>query len=173
MKTTSSFTYDHVRLTQLILASSWRTRNWWSVCVFRCFLCMFTTESNNDEYLPESQREILHKPFSFFHWKSAFYNLRSRSSETKTNPLSDCQTAIVLDFVLPYIGFKMEQKDVFSMTEHEIRNSVGLLLPPWRFTWRQFFSSRIPGCAGDTKKLKLWENLLRSLYWTRSSRPRG
>ena len=75
------------------------------------YLCMFAS-STEENLLPETQGEIL---YFFFHRNSTFYNIRKRASETRTNPLNELQTQLVLDFILPYIGFCFERDDIFSV----------------------------------------------------------
>lgn len=88
------------------------------------YICMFCAEDTNSE-LPETPGEIL---YSFFHRNSSFYNIRSRATDTRTNPLNAQQTAFILDFVLPYIGWHFEKKDCFSVNETDfeeiIKNSI-------------------------------------------------
>lgn len=75
--------------------------------------------------LPETQGEIL---YFFFHRNSSFYNIRKRAVETRTNPLNELQTQLVLDFILPYIGACFESEDIFSVNAgnfgHMILKSV-------------------------------------------------
>lgn len=85
------------------------------------YLCMFTSTSQRDGYLPETAGEILH---SFFHRNSEFYNVRQRASETRTIQLTNSQTAFVLDFILPYVGWIFENKDTFSLNAMEFKNAI-------------------------------------------------
>lgn len=78
-------------------------------------LCMFSAENAEDGFLPETAGEIF---YAFFHRKSAFYNTRQHAEDTKTNPLDSLQTALVLDFVLPYIGWQFERQEFFSLDEN-------------------------------------------------------
>lgn len=75
------------------------------------YLCMFAS-SSEQKLLPETLGEIL---YFFFHRESSFYSLRKRVQETRSNPLTDPQTKLILDFILPYIGFHMENSDTFSV----------------------------------------------------------
>ena len=86
------------------------------------YLCMFTAERESaDDFLPETAGEIL---YNFFHRNSKFYNARRRIAETRTIELEDCQVALVLDFVLPYIGWTFEENDVFSMNEEAFEATI-------------------------------------------------
>ena len=88
------------------------------------YLCMFASSGENT-LLPETQGEIL---YFFFHRNSSFYNIRKRAVETRTNPLNELQTQLVLDFILPYIGACFESEDIFSVNAgnfgHMILKSV-------------------------------------------------
>lgn len=82
------------------------------------YICMFCAEDTGSG-LPETSGEIL---YNFFHRNSSFYNIRSRAADTRTNPLDPSQTAFVLDFILPYIGWQMEMDDCFSVNETAFKN---------------------------------------------------
>lgn len=75
------------------------------------YLCMFAS-NNEASFYPETPGEIL---YQFFHYNSSFYNIRKRAKETRTNPLTETQTMVVLDFILPYIGFCYERNGAFSV----------------------------------------------------------
>lgn len=81
------------------------------------YICMFCAEDTG-AILPETPGEIL---YNFFHKNSSFYNIRSRAADTRTNPLGAQQTAFVLDFILPYIGWQMETNDCFSVNESNLK----------------------------------------------------
>lgn len=86
------------------------------------FLCMFSYEKQlDDTRLPETPGEIL---YNFFHRNSSFYNVRMRARDSRNNPLNELQTALVLDFVVPYIGWVMERNDVFSLSEAQLRQTI-------------------------------------------------
>lgn len=83
------------------------------------FLCMYSYENQKtDAFLPETQGEIL---YHFFHGNSTFYNAKKRANDTHTNPLNELQTAMVLDFVLPYIGWCIERANIFSISEKNLK----------------------------------------------------
>ncbi len=84
------------------------------------FLCMFTAE-RAEELIPETPGEIL---FHFFHRKSCFYNIRRHAQDTRTNAFNAYQTAFILDFILPYIGWQFEQNDCFSINDTELEALV-------------------------------------------------
>lgn len=83
-------------------------------------LCMFCA-GQGSEVLPETQGEIF---YNFFHKDSAFYNIRRRAEDTRTNPLSGRQTAFILDFVLPFIGWSFERSDCFSASARDIDSMI-------------------------------------------------
>lgn len=83
-------------------------------------ICMFCAEKGS-EVLPETQGEIF---YNFFHKDSAFYNIRNRAEDTRTNPLSGRQTAFILDFVLPFIGWSLERSDCFSVSARDIDSMI-------------------------------------------------
>ncbi|MDD3361799.1 MAG: hypothetical protein PHW34_09030 [Hespellia sp.] len=85
------------------------------------YLCMFSAEDASQKYLPSTPGEIL---YCFFHRNSAFYNIRRRAHDAGANPLNEDQTAFVLDFILPYIGWCLEADDAFSMNEDALRNTI-------------------------------------------------
>ena len=86
------------------------------------FLCIFSCENQADlPFLPETRGEIL---YSFFHRNSFFYNTRSHAEDTHTNPLDKYQTALVLDFIIPYIGWFMEHQDIFSLSEAQLIQTI-------------------------------------------------
>lgn len=99
------------------------------------FLCMFASGQEQGELLPETSGEIL---YFFFHKNSAFYNTRQRSDDTRTNPLSAEETAVILDFVLPYIGWYYENADTFSVVAHDFE---ALIKDSLETTQRLFLSS--------------------------------
>lgn len=85
------------------------------------YLCMFSAEQARDSYLPQTAGEIL---YCFFHKNSAFYNARARMSEAKSSKLTEPQIALVLDFVIPYIGWSFEANDVFFMNEQKLQTVI-------------------------------------------------
>jgi len=82
------------------------------------YLCMFSAEQTRDNFLPQTAGEIL---YCFFHKNSAFYNARARMSEARSSKLTEPQIALVLDFVVPYIGWSFENGDIFFMNEQKLR----------------------------------------------------
>ena len=85
------------------------------------YLCMFSAEESADDFLPETPGEIL---YCFFHRNSAFYNARRRAHDSRTSALTENQIAFVLDFVLPYIGWRYEEIGVFSLNKLEFENAI-------------------------------------------------
>jgi len=85
------------------------------------YLCMFSAEQTQDSFLPQTAGEIL---YCFFHKNSAFYNARARMSEARSSKLTEPQIALILDFVVPYIGWSFENSDVFFMNEQKLRTVI-------------------------------------------------
>lgn len=85
------------------------------------YLCMFSAEESEDNFLPETPGEIL---YCFFHRNSAFYNARRRVRDSRTSSFTENQIAFVLDFVLPYIGWQYEESGVFSLNKLEFENAI-------------------------------------------------
>lgn len=85
------------------------------------YLCMFSAEQTQDSFLPQTAGEIL---YCFFHKNSAFYNARTRMSEARSSKLTEAQIALVLDFVVPYIGWSFENSDVFFMNEQKLQTVI-------------------------------------------------
>ena len=83
------------------------------------YLCMFSAKNADDDFLPQTAGEIL---YNFFHRDSAFYNARMRMKETRSCKLDSKQIALVLDFIIPYIGWTFETNDTFSVNEQEFYN---------------------------------------------------
>jgi len=75
----------------------------------------------NGVRLPETPGEIL---YNFFHGNSTFYNARKRAADTHTNPLNEWETALTLDFILPYIGWSLERSDTFSISEWHLKQCI-------------------------------------------------
>lgn len=85
------------------------------------YLCMFSAEQGQNDFLPETAGEIL---YCFFHKNSTFYNARTRMSESRSSNLTEQQIALVLDFVIPYIGWSFETNDVFFMNEQKLQKVI-------------------------------------------------
>ena len=82
------------------------------------YLCMFSTVMNTTGILPETPGEILN---NFFHQSINGYNLRKRLEETSTSGYDKSERDVILDFVLPYIGWRFETNSVFSVNIFELR----------------------------------------------------
>lgn len=78
------------------------------------YLCMFAEKTNDENFLPETAGEIL---YAFFHRNSAYYNARKRIAETHTCKLNEKQIALILNFIIPYIGWVYENEDAFYISE--------------------------------------------------------
>ena len=79
---------------------------------------MFSAEQGQNDFLPETAGDIL---YCFFHKNSTFYDARARMSESRSSSLTEQQIALVLDFVIPYIGWSFETNDVFFMNEQKLQ----------------------------------------------------
>ncbi|MCR5789780.1 MAG: hypothetical protein K6G83_07820, partial [Lachnospiraceae bacterium] len=90
-------------------------------------LSMFCADKDRS-VLPETQGEIF---YNFFHRNGSFYNIRRRAEETMTNVMDRYQTAFILDFVLPFIGWNYERIDTFSVNRSSlfslIRGSISAI----------------------------------------------
>lgn len=84
-------------------------------------LCMFCAGAGHAS-LPETQGEIF---YNFFHRDSSFYNIRRRANDTRTNTMDERQTAFILDFILPFIGWSLENGDVFSASSKAVYSMIG------------------------------------------------
>ena len=87
------------------------------------FLCMFSAKKDYEEQVPETYGEIL---YNFFHKDGNFYNIRQRASEANNNPFEHCPytTELLLDYVVPYIGWYYVQNDTFSLSRREFRKCI-------------------------------------------------
>ena len=83
-------------------------------------LCMFSVEKEQEQ-LPETQGEIF---YNFFHRNSSFYNIRKRADDTRTNAMDGYQTAFILDFILPFIGWSLENRDTFSADNRAVGTMI-------------------------------------------------
>lgn len=102
------------------LADVRRNKNLMECLCVPLYLYMFAS-SSEQKLLPETLGEIL---YFFFHRESSFYSLRKRVREIRSNPLTDAQTKLILDFILPYIGFTMENSDIFSVNSESMEQLI-------------------------------------------------
>lgn len=102
------------------LADVRRNKNLMECLCVPLYLYMFAS-SSEQKLLPETLGEIL---YFFFHRESSFYSLRKRVREIRSNPLTDAQTKLILDFILPYIGFTMENSDIFSLNSESMERLI-------------------------------------------------
>lgn len=84
------------------------------------FLCIFSTKTHYEDFEPETRGEIL---YNFFHKNGNYYNIRQRAIEAHNNPLQHIPyaTELILDFILPHIGWTMSQNDTFYLTEKKLQ----------------------------------------------------
>lgn len=89
------------------------------------YICMFCAYKHDetlaarfkDVELPETVGEIF---YNFFHHNGTFYNIKKRARDMRTNPFNDMQTAFILDFILPFIGWHFENVDTFDMSKKDV-----------------------------------------------------
>lgn len=122
------------------------------------FLCMFASEYGENELLPETSGEIL---YCFFHRNSAFYNARQRSDDAHTNPLTATETAVILDFILPYIGWIFEDSDTFSLSAEELGKA---LLDSFRILNSLFLQGNAIPFEDFRSEKNVFMKAVRSLY---------
>lgn len=86
------------------------------------YLCMYAARGKELTIIPENAGEILyfffHKESPFFH---SFYNVRKRADEI--NQL-DARTIVVLDYILPFIGWQMEQNGTMSIDVSQLQEMI-------------------------------------------------
>lgn len=70
---------------------------------------------------PTTKGEILYR---FFHTKNSVYDLHTRDDIISSNPLNHAQTHFVLYFTLPYIGWFMDEKEIFSISEKDLIDRI-------------------------------------------------
>ena len=82
------------------------------------YLCMFSAVVSTTDILPETRGEIL---CNFFHKETAEYNLRTRLTAADTTGLEQSAQDVIIDFILPYIGWRFELENAFSVNVSELR----------------------------------------------------
>lgn len=88
------------------------------------FLCMFSYKNDYENtQIPETYGEIL---FDFFHKNGNYYNLRKRSEEAYHNPFKHISyaTELILDYIVPYIGWYFVQNDTFSLSREDFKKCI-------------------------------------------------
>ncbi len=89
------------------------------------FLCMFSAENAGlgEENLPDTYGEILHL---FFHKTGKYYSIKKRSEEARTNPYRNTPfaTELILEFILPHVGWHMVHADKFSLSKIELKECI-------------------------------------------------
>ena len=83
------------------------------------YLLMYVTSGKKEGFDPQTLGEIL---YAFFHKNSGYYNLRSRAAVTSTHGMEKEVLHAILNYVLPYIGWTMDEADVFYLNSQEIRD---------------------------------------------------
>lgn len=82
------------------------------------YLLMYTSVGEKKGFDPQTPGEIL---YAFFHRSSGFYNLRSRAKATNTYGMDNEELYAILNFILPYIGWTMDEADTFYLSNREIK----------------------------------------------------
>ncbi len=85
------------------------------------YLCMFTAQKTEYQYLPETAGEILHR---FFHENSDFYNVKERFINSQILDFKKNQIDFIIDFIIPYIGWVYETQNVFYMNEQDFIRTI-------------------------------------------------
>lgn len=122
------------------------------------YLCMFTAVDINSDFLPETAGEIL---YNFFHSNKKSYNVRRRAEETKSNALSEEQTAFVLDFIIPFIGWLLESENKFYINAADFNNKI---IEGMNHTKELFMQCDINAFSYYNYSKEDIENILNSLY---------
>lgn len=110
--------YTHTEIEQIAA-----NKNLMACLSIPLFLCIFSSNKETLDIVPETYGEIL---YNFFHKNSKFYNIRKRLDETNNNPYQHCPytTEIILDYIVPFLGWYFVQSDTFSLTRMEFRNCI-------------------------------------------------
>lgn len=108
--------FEHSNISETLISLYMSNKTLLKCLRIPLFLCIFTAEKASD-LIPETPGEIL---YYFFHRDSCFYNIRKHALDTRTNPFDACQTSFILDFILPYIGWQLEQNDSFSINDADL-----------------------------------------------------
>ena len=100
------------------------------------YLLMYASSGEKEGFAPQTSGEIL---YAFFHTGSGFYNLRSRAGAINTYGMDKEELYAVLSYILPFIGWTMDEADTFYLSRQEIRECYyraltesGLLLSQMR-----------------------------------------
>lgn len=83
------------------------------------YLLMYASSGEKEGFDPQTLGEIL---YTFFHRNSGFYNLRSRAKATNTYGLEREELHAILNYILPYIGWTMDESDTFYLNSQEIKD---------------------------------------------------
>lgn len=122
------------------------------------YLCMFTAVDIDTEYLPETAGEIL---YNFFHSNTKTYNVRRRASETNSTSLSEGQTAFILDFIIPFIGWVLENENKFYMNSCDFYKKIEEAM---FHTKELFLQSNVNSFTYYNYNREELENIFNSLY---------
>ena len=82
------------------------------------YLLMYSAVAENNGFNPQTPGEIL---YAFFHRNSAFYSLRKRAGTTGTYSMEEEELYALLNFVLPFLGWFMDEEDTFYLESSEIK----------------------------------------------------
>ncbi len=85
------------------------------------FLCMFGSRKAEGVKTPCSRGEIL---YNFFHRDSPYYNEHKTAERVQDTHFSGVQTAFIVDFLLPYIGWTMEYIEYYNLEESYLEGLI-------------------------------------------------
>lgn len=85
------------------------------------FLCMFGSRKAEGIKTPCSRGEIL---YNFFHRDSPYYNEHKTAERVQDTYFSGVQTAFIVDFLLPYIGWTMEYIEYYNLEESYLEGLI-------------------------------------------------
>ena len=134
------------------------------------YLLMYASSGEKEGFDPQTSGEIL---YAFFHRGSEFYNLRSRAGATNTYGMDKEQLHAVLGYILPYIGWTMDEADTFYLSQQEIRDCYNKALSESRLLLSEMKSDTVllPGNgAGKDRELAVLNSLQQEFMFAQTIR---
>lgn len=91
------------------------------------FLCMFSFKNEYESVMPETYGEILS---NFFHKEGNYYSLKKRAREVYNSPFehSPYVPELIVDYIVPYLGWHFVQNDTFSLSRNELFECIKLAI---------------------------------------------
>lgn len=80
------------------------------------FLLMYANSTHTDAESPQNRGSIL---FSYFNGRQAFYTEKLNAEEKNTRE-AYYMVSVLLDFILPDLGYYMKSRNVFQITEEQL-----------------------------------------------------